>query len=165
MIMDTFIDKNPQLENCVYVIGGPREHALKELTEIAAFLTSKYHLRAEFYCLQSPEDEIRSMYESAAAASDPDKSGQMDFRKQNNGDVLVINGKIKASYGRRFIRLAFIDSLESMHLKGKDYNRQDVLKSLKAPCPIFVVSEEVAPADNTTTHVDISGLSYSLTIR
>lgn len=161
--MEEIIDKIPQLENRIYVIGGPREQALDEALTLILHLTDKHYLTTEYYCLKSTEEEIKSKFEKIAATTSLGKGRRADFRTQQNGDVLVINRNIKASHNRRFVRLVFIDSLESIHLKGKEHNREEVLKELTKKNPIIIVSDLLAPSDSTTTHLDSNGVMLSFT--
>ena len=61
--------------------------------------------------------------------------------------------------------MTVIDSLESLHLKGQPYNREDVIKTLShCPNPIIAVSEEIAPAGPETVQYD-NVTPFSLTVR
>ena len=161
--MEEIIDKIPQLENRIYVIGGPREQALDEALTLILHLTDKHYLTTEYYCLKNTEEEIKSKFEKIAAATSLGKGCRAFFRTQKNGDVLVINRNIKASHSRRFVRLVFIDSLEAIHIKGKGHNREEVLKELTKKNPLIIVSDLLAHSDSITTHLDSNGVMLSFT--
>lgn len=161
--MEEIIDKIPQLENRIYVIGGPREQAQDEALTLILHLTDKHYLTTEYYYLKNTEEEIKSKFEKIAAATGLGKGCRAFFRTQKSGDVLLINRNIKASHSRRFVRLVFIDSLESIHLKGKGHNREEVLKKLTKKNPLIIVSDLLTPSDSTTTHLDSNGVMLSFT--
>ncbi len=161
--MEEIIDKIPQLENKIYVIGGPREQALDEALTLILHLTDKHYLTTEYYCLKSTEEEINSKFEKIAAATGLGKGCRAFFRTQKSGDVLLINRNIKASHSRRFVRLVFIDSLESIHLRDKEHNREEVLKELTKKNPLIIVSDLLAPSDSITTHLESNGVMLSFT--
>ena len=163
--MDEIFERIPQLENKIYIIGGPREQALEEALTLILSITDKHFLATEFYCLKSTEEEIRTKYERIAADSGFGRGSRADFRTQKNGDVDIINKKIRASYSRRFVRLVFIDSLESMHLKGKEFNRQEVLERLTSCNPVIVVSDEIAPSGSDGGQYESNGVTLSLSIK
>lgn len=162
--MDEIIEKIPQLENRIYVIGGPREQALKEAMTLIAGLVKKHLLTAEFFCLKDSAEEIKIRYEEIAAAPSSERWNRAYFRTQKNGDVSVINGKIGASNGRRFVRLTFIDSLEAMHLKGKEFNREEVLGKLTSINPVIIISDELAATGSDGGQYESDGVTLSLTI-
>lgn len=164
--MDEILEKYPEFENKLYIIGGPRREALREAMAIFLRLTDRCRLTTEWFCLKDSKDTIKSALGEVAAATGLDKGLRDHFRTQGNGDVGIVRGRILASYRRRFVRMTFIDSLESLHLKGQPYNREDVVKALSDNCPnpIIAVSEEIAPAGPDTVQYN-NGTTFSLTVR
>lgn len=67
--MDEIIDRIPQLVNRVYILGGPRDLALKEAMALILGITDRHYLSTEFYCMKSTEEEIRTEFEETAASS------------------------------------------------------------------------------------------------
>lgn len=85
--MDEIIDRIPQLENRVYILGGPRDLALKEAMALILGITDRHYLSTEFYCMKSTEEEIRTEFEETAASKGLGKGARSFFRTQRNGDV------------------------------------------------------------------------------
>ena len=163
--MDEIIDRIPQLENRVYILGGPRDLALKEAMALILGITDRHYLSTEFYCMKSTEEEIRTEFEETAASKGLGKGARSFFRTQRNGDVEVVVKKIWASYDRRFVRLVFIDSLEALHFKGEAHDRKKVLARLRTACPIIVVSDELAQSGSDGGQLECEGRKNSLTVR
>jgi len=162
--MTEVIDRIPQLENKIYIIGGPREQAIAEAMSLILGLTDKHFISTEFYCLRDTEEEIRAKFEETAASTGHGKGAHTDFRTQKNGDVDVINKKIWASHDRRFVRLVFIDSLEALHLKGQGHDRDKVLSRLTTYNPVVVVSDKLSPTGDDGGQYESGGALISLNI-
>ncbi len=164
--MDEILEKYPEFENKLYIIGGPRREVLREAIAIFLRLTDRCRLTTEWFCLKDSEKTIKCALDEVAAATGLDKGLRDHFRTQGNGDVGIVRGRILVSHRRRFVRMTFIDSLESLHLKGQPYNREDVLNALSVSCPnpIIAVSEEIAPAGPDTVQYN-NGTTFSLTVR
>jgi len=162
--MTEVIDRIPQLENRIYIIGGPGEQALSEAMSLILGFTDKHYISTEFYCLKNTEEDIRTRFEDAAAKTGLGMGARRYFRTQRNGDVDVVNRKIWASHDRRFVRLVFIDSLESMHLKGQAHDREGVLRNLTTYNPVIVVSDELSPAGADGGRYESGGALLSLTV-
>lgn len=163
--MNDILEKYPEFENKLYIIGGSRREALREAMAILLRLTDRCPVTTEWFCLKDSEETIKSTLDEVAAATGLGKGIRDHFRTQRNGDVGIVRDRILASYHRRFVRMTVIDSLESLHLKGQAYNLEDVIKALShCPNPILAVSEEIAPAGPDTVQYG-NGTPFSLTVR
>ena len=116
--MDDILEKYPEFENKLYIIGGSRREALREAIAILLRLTNRCYLSTEWFCLQDNEEQIKSTIDEVAAATGLGKSARDYFRTLKCGNVESVQDKIRASHSRRFVRLTFIDSLENFTSKA-----------------------------------------------
>ena len=163
--MDEFIESIPQLEDRIYIIGGPRKQALEEALTLALGILDKHFLCTEFFCLKDSQETIQNLLDEIAAAKGLGKGGPAIYTTIKNGNVEAVHDRMWGSKSRRFIRLTFIDSLEAMHKRGAKYDREEVLGSLPRYNPNIVVSEELASAGSDTGQYDSNGTTLSLTIK
>lgn len=163
--MEEILERIPQLENKIYIIGGPRQQALKEALTLILGILDKHYLSTEFFCLKDAQETIQNLINEIAAAKGLGKGGHASFTTIKNGNVEAISARIWGSYNRRFVRLSFIDSLEAMHNRGQKFDREKVLKSLSKCNPVIVVSEEIAPTGSDGGQYKSNGTTLSLTIK
>lgn len=163
--MDEIIERIPQLENKIYIIGGPRQQALEEALTLVLGILDKHFMSTEFFCLKDSQETIQNTFNEIAAAKGLGKGAFASFTTIKNGNVEAVRDRICGSYGRRFVRFTFIDSLEAMHNRGEKFDREKVLKSLTKCNPIIVVSDEIAPTGSDGGQYESNGVTLSLTVR
>lgn len=65
---------------------------------------------------------------------------------------------------RRFVRLTFIDSLEYLHSRGKEHNREEVIKKIARCNPVVIVSDELSQTGTNGGQWEINGTTISLSV-
>ena len=163
--MDEIIERIPQLEDKIYIIGGPRQQALEEALTLVLGILDKHYLSTEFFCQKDTPETIQNLFNEIAAAKGLGKGGRAYFTTIKICNVEAIHDRMWGSKSRRFVRLVFIDSLEAMHNRGEKFDRGKVLQTLPKYCPVIVVSEELAPTGSDTGQYDSNGAILSLTIK
>ena len=163
--MDEIIEIIPGLEDKIYIIGGPRQQALKEALTLVLGILDKHYLSTEFFCQKDSPETIQNLLSEIAAAKGLGKGGRAIYTTIKNGNVEAVHDRMWGSKSRRFVRLTFIDSLEAMHKRGAKYDREEVIGSLPRYNPTIVVSEELAPTGSDTGQYDSNGTILSLTIK
>jgi len=162
--MVEIIERIPELENKLYIIGGPRKQALGEALRILLRTTDQCFLSTEFFCLKDSQEAIKKEFDEQAKILGLKQGSAPYFTTIKNGNLEAIDDRIYGSHKRRFIRLTFIDSLEAMHQRGCPYDRDAVIKHVWKVNPIITVSDHVAELDDTTTQYLVDGETISLTI-
>ncbi len=164
--MEQIKTKLPEFENRVYILGGPRQQALEEAMEIILRTTDRCHVCIEIFCEKDTRETIETMFNRLADA--PNHRGKLDFvyyTTIKNGNVEAVSNRIWASHSRRFVRLTLIDSLEYLHSRGKEHNREEVLRRIARCNPVIIVSDVLAPSGTDGGQWDVNGTTLSLSIR
>ena len=71
--MDDILEKYPEFENKLYIIGGSRREALKEAMAILLRLTNRCYLSTEWLCLK----DTRSKSRASSTKSPPPASARV----------------------------------------------------------------------------------------
>jgi len=137
--MDEIIEKFPELENRVYVISGPRQQAIEEAMAIILRATDRCFISTEFICLRDSKETIENIFNANAASSGSGKGACVYFTSYKAASIEGLSNRIRGSYNRRFVRLTFIDSLDS--IMSNDKNPENVLKRLPKCNPVIIVSD------------------------
>ena len=66
--MNDILEKCPEFENKLYIIGGSRREALREAMAILLRLTDRCPVTTEWFCLKDSEETIKSTFDEVAAA-------------------------------------------------------------------------------------------------
>ena len=163
--MDEILTRIPDFENKVYVIGGPRQQALEEAMEVILRTTDRRYVSIEFFCEKDTRETIESMFNKLAAAPNHRGKGVLAYYTTiKNGNVEAISDRILGSYRRRFVRLTFIDSLEYLHSRGKEHNREEVIKKIARCNPVVIVSDDLSQTGTNGGQWEINGTTISLSV-
>lgn len=139
--MEEIIEKFPELENRIYVISGPRQQAIGEAMNIILRTTDRCFISTEFFCLKDSKETIEKIYNATAASSGCGKGAFAYFTSYKAASIEGVSNRIRGSYNRRFVRLTFIDSFDSLMSKEKNRNPDDILKRIPKYNPVIIVSD------------------------
>lgn len=147
--MDGFIRRIPELEHRVYVLSGPRPLVTLAAMRLVLRETDRFYLSTEWICLKEDPERLRRKFLETAAECRQDPGAHACFHRPGCGSVAAVCRRLRASWRRRFVRLAVVDSLESLCAEGVASDADEVFSRLRALGlgPVIVLSEEEDPED------------------